>query len=464
MRERFRGWDRQRKILVLILLVTFLRGIIYASITPLWQAPDEPFHYEYIGELGRKFGAGEEYTSTEMEILISMQRWDFWRYQNQLTPESTPWGFSDVPFFSTIRYLGRAPLYYYLCLPLYFPVSNLATDLRVYTLRLANVFLGVLIVFASYLIAREIFPHDEVVSLGTPIFVAFLPMHTTLMASINGDNLVNLLFCLFLYLAIKVLRKGVSWTSVGALVLIMILSFATKRTAIAQLPFALLIPGLLLFRRKSPSFKAWLRRVGLTSLWFLVLAALFVPASNLMEKVLKTQVNASELCLRFLNFLHSPKPLGRLVFNCGVMFRSFWGHFGWMSIPLDSAYYRIMLVVTLASVVGLLVWLSRLVAKRESIARWQGLSLLFLFFSLSLVALTAIFRCTIYEYVPLQGRYIFPTIAVAGLFFVLGLRSLIRLGGDSFKGRIFLFVLTAGFALFDLACLFGCLVPKFYCV
>lgn len=123
-----------------------------------------------------------------------------------------------------------------------------------------------------------------------------------------------------------------------------------------------------------------------------------------------------------------------------------------------------MLVVTLASMVGLLVWLSRLVTKKELIARWQGLSLLFLFLSLSLVVLIAVFRCTIYEYVPLQGRYIFPTIAVAGLFFVLGLRSLIRLGGDSLKGRVLLFVLTAGLALFDLACLFGCLVPRFYCV
>lgn len=40
-----------RVILVFMLLCQFALGLLYATRTPVWQAPDEPAHYNYVRAL-----------------------------------------------------------------------------------------------------------------------------------------------------------------------------------------------------------------------------------------------------------------------------------------------------------------------------------------------------------------------------------------------------------------------------
>ena len=41
----------ERGILAIIVLVTLTLGAVYAVVTPPWQVPDEPAHYNYIAQL-----------------------------------------------------------------------------------------------------------------------------------------------------------------------------------------------------------------------------------------------------------------------------------------------------------------------------------------------------------------------------------------------------------------------------
>jgi len=452
-----------KKLIFLILTLVLIRGVIYAVITPPWQAPDEPFHYEYIQELAKKyrpFSGNRTGLSAETEILISMQKWDFWRYQNEPTPSETPWGFGAVPFFTTIRYLGRSPVYYYLFLPFYRLVAHQSIEARLYLIRLINIIFAAAVILIAYLMAREIFPEERLIILSAPLFIAFLPMYTYISASVNSDNLSNLLFSLFLYLLVKSLKSGLSLIRAGLICLVFVLSLLTKRNTIAQIPIAFLFPFFLLFRNKSANYSILLKRLGAVTLALLSLALLYFNLAGSSIKISEIDISFSDVNFRFRNFFKAPDALSRIFFNLRTLFRSFWAYFGWMNIPLGELYYNILIVLSLISLIGLLVFFGKLILGREVLSRWQKQTLVFLGISGLLVVLVAFVRSTIFEFVPLQGRYVFPGITVFSLFFVLGVRGLAHPGYEKYYG---LFLIGSLFLL-DFISIFGYLIPKFYSI
>ncbi len=58
-------------------LAAFIHASVWAAVTPLWQIPDEPAHYEYerlLVKLGRLPGKGDEDPRIQADILRSMWR------------------------------------------------------------------------------------------------------------------------------------------------------------------------------------------------------------------------------------------------------------------------------------------------------------------------------------------------------------------------------------------------------
>src|SRR3989337_310672 len=39
--------NRKRTIIILILLINIFKGLLFSIVTPLWQAPDEPYYFKY---------------------------------------------------------------------------------------------------------------------------------------------------------------------------------------------------------------------------------------------------------------------------------------------------------------------------------------------------------------------------------------------------------------------------------
>jgi hypothetical protein len=157
-----------------------------------------------------------------------------------------------------------------------------------------------------------------------------------------------------------------------------------------------------------------------------------------------------------------------------VSFRSFWAQFGWMGVLIDSRLYLLLAAVSMAVVVGFLLWLWRLARNPVLLKMFQRWSLLLLLLVFVLVALAHVSYN--FKFVQHQGRYLFPALVPISVAFALGLSEWIRLAAlllarlplprpvhvslPAILQSVVFFALCLGFALLDLGCLYLSIVPQ----
>ena len=125
----------ERGILALTVLITLTLGSLYAVVTPPWQVPDEPAHYNYIRYLI------EERRFPRLEVGDYDQA-----YLRQITTAK----FDPSLSIEAIRYeFHQPPLYYLLAAPVYAAFGGALVPLR-----LLSVVLGAALVVVAYLVAR----------------------------------------------------------------------------------------------------------------------------------------------------------------------------------------------------------------------------------------------------------------------------------------------------------------------
>ncbi|NLG27679.1 MAG: hypothetical protein GX557_07185, partial [Chloroflexi bacterium] len=112
----------------LILLLYLVLATLYALVTPAWQAPDEPAHFNYV-----KFVA-------ERGSLPELRPGDYpAEYLERIKAARFPADMSIDP----IRYESHQPPLYYLLASLVYRLGDALVPLPVYlTLRLFSVLLG----------------------------------------------------------------------------------------------------------------------------------------------------------------------------------------------------------------------------------------------------------------------------------------------------------------------------------
>jgi 4-amino-4-deoxy-L-arabinose transferase-like glycosyltransferase len=181
-------------LLCIIVALYLVLAFVYATVTPIFETPDEPAHFEYAR-------------------FVALNR--------SLPVEARP-GYPDH-----IQTGGHPPLYYFLGALViggidlssyeglernpyfaYGPLSlgaNLfrhtdaeafpytGTPLAVHLLRGMSILMGAGTLVLTYKLAGELFPSDRLVAVGAAAFVAFLPQFIFISASVNSDNLVNVL-------------------------------------------------------------------------------------------------------------------------------------------------------------------------------------------------------------------------------------------------------------------------------
>ncbi len=120
--------------------------------------------------------------------------------------------------------------------------------------------------------------------------------------------------------------------------------------------------------------------------------------------------------------LLEPPPLG---WGLGrIFFVSFWGQFGWMSLPLvgDTPWEGALGLLCASGLVGVCIWLVR-----PGRAAWRGCAVLLLLAlilgGLLLPLLNAYTQTR--DQVIQQGRYLFPAMAPVALLLALGWRALL---------------------------------------
>jgi hypothetical protein len=405
--------------MALLVLLTVARGLIYVLLIPPWQTPDEPTHFGYARHVMAMHHLPlPRSASVDSAISASMSHLDFWRLRYHAAEPSSP-GQEQV-----LRVASRhPPLYYVLGAFLLIPLRDQDVLCQLYALRCCSVLMAASTVLLAFCTAKLVFPDDAVLPLTVAAFITFLPMHTFMSASVNNDNLAQLVASLLIYLLTLILQDGVSLVKAVGVIVLLTAGLFTKRTTFFAVPLALAFIPIYVWTRGDrahhsaattrrllaslASHAAKVRRTALRShklryslaiiallaiicggLWPFVTtrrdsATAWIKAAANERQYLplstkqphpsipnRLEVTARQI-LKLLGI--SPADLEATVsaersghstipsyLLFGLLtFASFWANFGWMNVPLDPAWYALLAAISLFAFFGLLLRIVR---------------------------------------------------------------------------------------------------------
>jgi hypothetical protein len=406
-----RGW------LALLLSLTLIRGLIYLSVTPPWQSPDETGHFEYAWLIAHRGQLPIEVTLSplfERELLSSLYEWRYGEYIGRPLPEQMPAQLNDLPpqiFAQRSRtvLMGRfSPAYLWQALFVW-PLRHQDFVLQLYAARFSSVILNMVIVWLAWRIFAEVTPPSSGWAAAMTAFVVFLPQHTFINASVNEGPLAELCACVALYGWLRLFRQ-VHWSDTVAVLGGTVIGLWTKNTAAFLLPFDALMLMLFAARRYSGTtrgkqLKYMILAIALVTL--LGLVALQTPSGRMIQTILQQWWAAPQFYLE-----DGRVSLGQALWQS---FDSFWARFGLMSVQTGPAWYLLAYILTLWAIEG---WaFPRLSHQFTSVhSTWLlGIALL------SAVAVWLVFMLiTPYGLAYYQGRYLFPMVVPVAFFLVGG--------------------------------------------
>jgi 4-amino-4-deoxy-L-arabinose transferase-like glycosyltransferase len=406
-----------RVILLFIISAYLIIGCLYAALTPAWQVPDEPAHYNVIRQIAQTG------TLPQLELGDYDQE-----YNARLTAEKFP---PSLPLDHVQYQDYQPPLYYLLATPIFLLFNGSLTALRLFSLLL-----GAGVIALAYLAVREV-AGDEIVPLLAAGFIAFIPQHIAMLAGVNNDSLAELLIALGLFLVLRAGHESHSpyafihgrwplaykaWVFGGVLGA----AFLTKVQAYVLAPVFAAYVWLQWRRRpvsERPGVLRWAAIVfGLASAlgvlyWgrnFLVCGLWDVVCGNWHNRVVDGQPTPAEW-LAMYGWWGSDVALLNRFFT--FTFDSFWGVFGWMGVFMPSNVYLALQIFCVAVVIGV----------AAAARRWQTLTEAqrdgALLLTLSALVTVGLYLYYNVNFVQHQGRYLFPALIPLGAVVAVGLRQ-----------------------------------------
>lgn len=453
----------------------------YAAVVPVFAAPDEPFHFDYVRALARH-GALPDQTDPARRIssegmgpplyyaplalalpvldgdlgadLVLHEHADIERFvadpgrgmparlRPPLNSRYVKWRRGDEPNMFLRMPEDR------------FPWSGAART--VHWLRVLSVLCGAGTVWLAWRLARHVWPERVELAALSTAFVAFDPQLAFVSGSINNDNGVILLSTAALLVATRLLvgddegakRARGEW-GLGVLIGLALLA---KTNAAFLLPLAC---GAISWRARGPGFlRAALAGCGRVAVpvlvvagWFFVRGARLYGWTDPLGFALRAAQNP-DLVL---------PPSGRAAFFEEVfgarLFQSWWGLFDWITLPLPGPLYWLYGVLGGLAVAGLAVRLASDAGARERAC----LALCAGAFALSLAALVYLN----FTFHSAQARLLFPSIAGVGVLLAGGLDTAL---GALLRDRprtAVEFALPVSLALVSACVLIGVVAPAY---
>ena len=184
-------------VLALTLVAYTALAFGYATLTPIWQNPDEPAHYNYVAFIAATGG------------LPTLQPGD---WDSALLERLKNGRMLYTDSVASIRYEAwQPPLFYLAAAPLFRlgPVDD--PTVIVFRLRALDIVLGALTLGMAYFVARELLPRENAVAV--PLAMVGIPMFTSVSAAISADPLANLLAAAVLLVLTRQFRIDLNGSS-----------------------------------------------------------------------------------------------------------------------------------------------------------------------------------------------------------------------------------------------------------
>ncbi|MGH2457420.1 MAG: DUF2142 domain-containing protein [Chloroflexota bacterium] len=432
---------RVRVALGLIVAGYLVLAVLYATRVPIWNAPDEPAHFNFIRAIA---------VDNRLPIL---KPGDY--NQDQLARLMHD-HFASGESIASLRYEShQPPLYYLIATPVFLATERFDTRTQVIVLRLLTALIGALVVLATYRLATLTFPGRATLGLGAAAFVAFVPMHVFMDAAIDNDALVELMIALVLIVLVDDLRKPKAPRND------VLVGIAAGLAALAKLDggvcAVLIVAGFLGSAFLSTDRPRAIRRAPRRIVRAGIVAALISGwwfARNLLVYGL-----GDPFALRRHAQVVVGQPLTGALTRTRIRdlaltaFHSFWGQFGWMGIPYADRTYDVIAALSLLVALGVGMYLWRLFVPFNPKAwAWiregptERLAVALLLLEVLLVIVGVVFYNL--RYLQPQGRYFFPALPALAILSVAGIGELIR---DEHRGLV---IAIAGCALYGL-CVFS---------
>ncbi len=424
LRQFFRkvyGLQPQHRWLALSIATIFLLlGGVYSLVTPIFESPDELWHYPFVWHLARTW---------ELPVQDPANP-QLWQQEG-----------------------GQAPLYYALAALLTSPIvaddlpeliypnpqadigliradgnANVVvhteheawpwqgTSLAIHLARFLSVLLGTGTVLVIYGLGRTLWPERPNLALLAMSFVAFNPMFLFISGSVNNDNLIIFLanFTIW-WLVGMVVNRQESWRyyiCLGILVGLAALAKASGLILLGMVGLTLLWWG---WRQRS-----W--RIALAGNAIVVLLVGAVAGWWYWRNLrLYGELTGTRTIIAMMGPRpFSPSP-GQLLAETPGLVRSFWGLFGYFSVPMPVPLYWLYNLLAAVGLIGLVV--AVLPGPRQSFPprlrlTWPILAGWLLLTVIALIQWTLRTPAS-------QGRFLFPALGSLAILWGVGWMAVI---------------------------------------
>jgi len=474
----------ERRLLALILILNVLLGFTYALVTPPFEASDELWHYPMIRHLAdgnplpvqvfdpALAGPWNQEASQPPLYYYLGAALTFWIDQSDM--ERVRWLNPHVDN-GVITPDGNNNLAIHD--PAADPWSGALLAVRV--VRLFSVLLGAATAYLTYRIALETAPGRPEIALGAAAINAFLPMFLFISGAVNNDNLAVPLASLALLLLIRIVTRRretyfpVRWWEWATVGVVIGLAALTKEGTLGLIPMALGTAvvaawqvfvagekgrkgegekgndGVRLPLSPLPPFPlSHVIRALLTAFTFTAIPILLIAGWWYYRNiVLYGDWLGWSAFIAVLGERGHPASLVQLWGERRGFMMSFWGLFGGVNVPMPMWIYSMLNAVLVASVLGFLVYLGRLLHTelghwRTGAEGWFARLLRLVERNFGLIVNLIFAAAVVYGLIQWatttwssQGRLVFTAISSLATLMALGLAGIGDLIDDLSSGR-----------------------------
>lgn len=433
--------------LAALLGVVLVLGVVWTLAVPPFQAPDEQSHFGYVQSLASGPGlpgqpeglpfsteqlSAHDYSNSDQTAGIiyakpswSPLEWERWQRLDEELPASarSDGGGLGNPADS------NPPLYYLYEVVPYALASGGDFFARVTLARMASVLWLLVTVAGAWLLAGEVFRRDRLRQLVTAGVVGLVPMVMFVSAQIGPDTMMYALWTLVMWLGVRIIKQGLTPASAVALLGLTGVAIVVKATSYALVLPALFALGVGLWRLRGDRRRALtLGGAAVAALlvpvliWFVVARVTGEQAAAQISDVSANSggTNPGELVSYLWQFYLPKLPfMTEFAFPGGgtpanqIFVKQIWGAFGWLEVRFPDGFYRVFLWITVALLVA---------AVARLVATWRRINpIVAIFLALTALALLAGLHWTDFHQLTggrgsfMQGRYLFPIVALGGL-------------------------------------------------
>lgn len=447
--------------LVAVLALRAVLGLAYSLATPLGEAPDEADHYAYAAYImaeGR-LPAGPEVTQAKHPPLYHLLA----ALSGKLAGGSTDAGFLRANPDMAFGPDSPAANFF-----IHTALEDLPWRDGVLTMRagrFVSMLAGLVLVLATYLLGRALWPARPEFAVGAAAFAAFLPESLFIAGAMSNDMLAAMWSALALLFTATLLPiPGASRSRrLAPLVAAMLaglclgLAFVTKAStgSLAVVVAAAIFLGAWqqVRRREQPGPRLGAAVVRIAAAG---IAAFLVSVAWLARNQrLHGDPFGWPLVLATIDRRTGPMTAADIAQLLQGWWLSFWGKFGGAGhIPLPAWFYALWAVVGVAAVLGWVLWIAR--RSREDVLAAPGLGGWTLLLGAPLVTAFGIYSYSQTALGTDQGRLLFPALAPVALLIYGGFAAWMPARLQRAASLVF----AGGMALVAVAALyFGLILP-----